>query len=119
MSNADTMAAWAPTLGAWRDADGTRFRVWAPDHASVELVLERADAGFEANDVRSRAGGISGGVRPAHELTRIDDQRIGAPYNAQAIGGVMVSSAAGSGTREVRTLTRDDHGYWSARFGDV
>jgi maltooligosyltrehalose trehalohydrolase len=28
-------------LGAWCDRDATHFRVWAPEHASVELVLDR------------------------------------------------------------------------------
>ena len=28
-------------IGAWREDHGTRFRVWAPEHGSVELVLER------------------------------------------------------------------------------
>ena len=59
MSDAATTAAWVPTLGAWREAGGTRFRVWAPDHRSVELVLERSDPGSEANDVRSRASMLS------------------------------------------------------------
>ena len=27
-------------VGAWRDRDRTHVRVWAPDHRSVELVLE-------------------------------------------------------------------------------
>jgi 1,4-alpha-glucan branching enzyme len=26
-------------VGAWRDEQHTEFRVWAPDHRSVELVL--------------------------------------------------------------------------------
>jgi maltooligosyltrehalose trehalohydrolase len=29
-----------PTLGAWPEADGFRFRVWAPDHSDVALVIE-------------------------------------------------------------------------------
>ena len=32
--------AWAPSLGAWPEASGTRFRVWAPERDRVELVLE-------------------------------------------------------------------------------
>lgn len=31
-------------IGAWRDGRATRFRVWAPEHTSVELVLERTGA---------------------------------------------------------------------------
>ena len=29
-----------PSLGAWPDADGVRFRVWAPDKTRIEVVLE-------------------------------------------------------------------------------
>ncbi len=31
---------WRPTLGAWPEAGGVRFRVWAPERRRVELVLE-------------------------------------------------------------------------------
>jgi len=53
-------------VGAWRDGESTCFRVWAPEHSSVDLVLE-----FDGGD------------------------------------------------REVRPLTRDSRGYWSASFADV
>jgi maltooligosyltrehalose trehalohydrolase len=33
--------SWQRTLGACPDGRGTHFRVWAPDRASVELVVER------------------------------------------------------------------------------
>lgn len=33
-------AGWQPTLGAWPEREGVRFRVWAPGHERVELVLE-------------------------------------------------------------------------------
>ena len=34
----------APTpIGAWPEPDATRFRVWAPDRNSVDLVLEQSD----------------------------------------------------------------------------
>src|SRR4051794_5008610 len=33
-------AGWRPSLGAWPEAGGTRFRVWAPEARAVELVLE-------------------------------------------------------------------------------
>ncbi len=32
--------SWQPRLGAWVDGDGVRFRVWAPDAASVRVVIE-------------------------------------------------------------------------------
>jgi maltooligosyltrehalose trehalohydrolase len=34
-----TRGAWRPRLGAWRDAGGVSFRVWAPARERVELVL--------------------------------------------------------------------------------
>src|SRR5437016_5009142 len=32
--------AWQPSLGAWIDGNGTRFRIWAPQIRTLELVLE-------------------------------------------------------------------------------
>jgi maltooligosyltrehalose trehalohydrolase len=31
---------WRPSLGAWPEAGGVRFRVWAPERRTVALVLE-------------------------------------------------------------------------------
>jgi maltooligosyltrehalose trehalohydrolase len=31
---------WQPSLGAWPEGDGVRFRVWAPVAQAVELILE-------------------------------------------------------------------------------
>src|SRR5687768_3495575 len=36
-----TSASRVTAIGAWRDGTTTRFRVWAPDRSSVDLVLER------------------------------------------------------------------------------
>ncbi len=32
-------AGWSPSLGAWPEAGGVRFRVWAPERQRVDLVL--------------------------------------------------------------------------------
>jgi maltooligosyltrehalose trehalohydrolase len=32
--------SWRPSLGAWLDPEGVRFRVWAPERRDVQLVLE-------------------------------------------------------------------------------
>ena len=40
----DRLGAWRPTLGAWPERDGVRFRVWAPTREQVDLVLEDAPA---------------------------------------------------------------------------
>jgi maltooligosyltrehalose trehalohydrolase len=39
MSNARD-SRLAPRIGAWPEGGGTRFRVWAPDHSRVQLVLQ-------------------------------------------------------------------------------
>jgi maltooligosyltrehalose trehalohydrolase len=31
---------WRPSLGAWVEGNGTRFRVWAPEQEQVEVVLD-------------------------------------------------------------------------------
>lgn len=33
--------AWTPSLGAWPEAGGTAFRVWAPGQPAVEVIHER------------------------------------------------------------------------------
>jgi len=38
------MAAWRPALGAWCEADGVRFRVWAPTRKRVDVVIESEGA---------------------------------------------------------------------------
>src|SRR5512139_491481 len=40
MIAAQRTPAWQPTLGAWPEAAGTRFRVWAPATTRLEVVLE-------------------------------------------------------------------------------
>ena len=35
-----TSAGWRPSLGAWRDGDRTRVRVWAPAASHVDLIVE-------------------------------------------------------------------------------
>ena len=31
---------WRPTLGAWLESNGVRFRVWAPDAVTIDVVLD-------------------------------------------------------------------------------
>jgi maltooligosyltrehalose trehalohydrolase len=35
---------WRPTIGAWPEAGGVRFRVWAPERDRVELVIHDYDS---------------------------------------------------------------------------
>src|SRR4051794_18371929 len=41
LARAATPRAWSPSLGAWPEGDGTRFRVWAPKAKTIEVVVER------------------------------------------------------------------------------
>ena len=36
---------WQPSLGAWLEKEGTRFRVWAPEAGRLELVLQEPSGG--------------------------------------------------------------------------
>ena len=42
----DWPTGWRPSLGAWPDGEGVRFRVWAPEQENVEVVLEGRDATY-------------------------------------------------------------------------
>src|SRR5690606_12927330 len=39
-----TDRAWSPAFGAWPEAGGTRFRVWAPTRTTVDVVIDPAGA---------------------------------------------------------------------------
>jgi maltooligosyltrehalose trehalohydrolase len=58
---------WRPSLGAWLEGRGARFRVWAPKAATVEVVLERPGDGparhpLEKDDEDGTFGGFVDGV---------------------------------------------------------
>jgi maltooligosyltrehalose trehalohydrolase len=42
--------SWSPSLGAWIDGTGVRFRVWAPDAAAVRVVIESPPEGIQTLD---------------------------------------------------------------------
>ena len=54
------MAAWRPALGAWCEADGVRFRVWAPTRARVDVLIESA-GGVVAHALTSAVDGMFAG----------------------------------------------------------
>jgi len=70
------MTGFRPTLGAWPEARGVRFRVWAPERRKVELVLEGDAAGVKAPALkRDRDGywqalvhGLKAGARYRYRL---------------------------------------------------
>jgi maltooligosyltrehalose trehalohydrolase len=40
----DAEGGWRPSLGAWVEDAGVRFRVWAPERRRVEVVVEGSEA---------------------------------------------------------------------------
>jgi maltooligosyltrehalose trehalohydrolase len=89
------MPEWTPTLGALTGAETTTFRVWAPDHHSVDLILETAGAWTSLD-----AGG------PARNVLA-----------AVSFDAALTRSARGSA--DVRALTQENCGYWSGTFAGV
>src|SRR6185437_5684665 len=51
------LPTWRPSLGAWMDATGASFRVWAPRAQTVEVVLEETSLSFP---MEKFAGGLFG-----------------------------------------------------------
>jgi maltooligosyltrehalose trehalohydrolase len=62
---------WQPSLGAWLDAGGTAFRVWAPCCEHLDVILEHASGPVSFPLARTSDGFFSG---------RISDVRAGARY---------------------------------------
>jgi maltooligosyltrehalose trehalohydrolase len=83
------MREWRPFLGAWTGAGTTTFRVWAPDHASVDLVVEM------------------GRLKPAPTSSDV-----GAGFSRPDVG-------AGFSRPEIRPLAPESSGYWSGAFRDL
>ena len=55
---------WRPSLGAWSEAGGTRFRVWAPEANSVEVIPARPKADGLAFALEKAADGTFNGLVP-------------------------------------------------------
>jgi maltooligosyltrehalose trehalohydrolase len=58
--------AWTPSLGAWRESGGVVFRVWAPHHAQVDVVIDRPPAPIVHPLGRDRDGFFSAVVSDVH-----------------------------------------------------
>lgn len=56
-----TSATWRPAFGAWPEAGGTRFRVWAPVARDVEVQMEPAHRGAACRRLVSLGDGTWGG----------------------------------------------------------
>ncbi len=53
---------WRPSLGAWPDDNGVRFRVWAPEKRSVDVLLEGQEPRVIA--LERHSDGTFGGLVP-------------------------------------------------------
>ena len=58
---------WRPSLGAWPEAGGVRFRVWAPERSRVELVLEGGGSGAPAPPMHRDEDGYWSALVPGLE----------------------------------------------------
>src|SRR5262245_22941793 len=56
----DKSMTWQPSLGAWPEGDGTRFRVWAPPANTVEVIVE----GRPSHALQKAPDGTFGGLVP-------------------------------------------------------
>jgi len=58
------MTGFRPSLGAWPEAHGVRFRVWAPGRQKVELVLEGEAQGVRAPPLEREGEGYWQALAP-------------------------------------------------------
>ena len=61
---------WRPSLGAWPEKNGVRFRVWAPEHPRVDVVWEEARGSRWAALVRLDDGSFTGVIEEIGPGTR-------------------------------------------------
>ena len=66
--------AWRPSLGAWPEGTGVRFRVWAPERREVVLLLEGASSGtvLERQEDGTFAGLVDGAGPGTRYRYRLD-----------------------------------------------
>ena len=70
--------SWRPTLGAWPEGGGVRFRVWAPDVRNVEVVIDRPGGEETAFPLAKSEDGTFGAL--------LDEVRIGDRYRYRVDG---------------------------------
>jgi maltooligosyltrehalose trehalohydrolase len=71
------MHEWRPTLGAWPEADGVRFRVWAPEAKTLRVIFDAP--GPEAVSLQKFADGTFGAL--------VTDAKAGDRYRYEIAGG--------------------------------
>jgi maltooligosyltrehalose trehalohydrolase len=82
----DSESRWMTSLGSWLVPEGVRFRVWAPERAQVDVVLERSRDQPLIYPLKQEPGGyFSGTVPPA---------RAGQLYRYRVDGGTMYPDPA-------------------------
>ena len=85
-----------PSIGAWPDGDGTRFRVWVPEARQVEVVLVDEDtrAQLEAEDDGYWSGRIAGvGPGTRYRFALDDGEELPDPASRSQPEGVHGPSA--------------------------
>ena len=58
------MMKWTPSLGAWPTEGGVSFAVWAPDAASLEVVVEGCGRNRAAYPLEKSSDGVFRGTIP-------------------------------------------------------
>jgi maltooligosyltrehalose trehalohydrolase len=75
VEGASNRALWRPSLGAWPEGDGARFRVWAPGASAVEVVIEGAGQFGLTKQGDGTFSGFVGGLGPGVRYRYLVDGR--------------------------------------------
>ncbi|GAC1471975.1 MAG: malto-oligosyltrehalose trehalohydrolase [Isosphaeraceae bacterium] len=75
-----TAPRWRPTLGAWPEEGGARFRVWAPEAVSLQVVIEPPGATESRveplqRDSQGTFGRLVEGIQPGDRYRYLIDGR--------------------------------------------
>lgn len=98
----DWQGCWRPTLGAWQEHGGTRFRVWAPVTKKVELVLLGAESRvvpmerYHDGSWGTFLSGLEAGTRYRYRIDTGDYPDPASRYQPEGVHGPseVVNSAA-------------------------
>ena len=94
------MPEWLPTIGAYYRDGATTFRIWAPDHAAIDLAVEGAAAPVDLRALAPEASGywsgafddLPPGTRYRYRIDRRDDQVFPDPASRWQPDGVHGAS---------------------------
>ncbi len=117
------MREWRPTLGARYEGGTTTFRVWAPEHTTVDLVIERRlePAPTSAEIDGSSRPDVGTGFSPPDLEAAFSRPDVEAGFSRPGVeaGFSRPDVGAGFSRPELRPLTAERCGYWSATFNDL